>query len=75
MPDAEVAFRWPFDEESARGVDEICEQELLSLALWVVGSGKSGEEALIAMEREIGLMKLRAASRGRLEAVLAQALS
>ncbi|MBS0368123.1 MAG: DUF3320 domain-containing protein [Proteobacteria bacterium] len=75
IPGTEVAFRWPFDEDSARGVDEICEQELLSLALGVVDSGKSGEEALIAMAREIGLMKLRAASRGRLEAVLAQASS
>ncbi|MBT9498432.1 MAG: DUF3320 domain-containing protein [Zoogloea sp.] len=74
-PGAKVAFRWPLDDDSARGVDEICEQELLSLAHWVVGSGKSGEEALIAMAREIGLMKLRAASRGRLETVLAQALS
>ncbi|MBS1159525.1 MAG: helicase related protein [Proteobacteria bacterium] len=74
-PGAKVAFRWPFDEDSTRGVDEICEQELLSLARWVVSSGKSGEEALIAMAREIGLMKLRVASRGQLEAALAQALS
>lgn len=69
-PGAEVAFRWPADEDSTRGVEEICEQELLSLAHWVISTGKSGEEALIAMAREIGLMKLRAASRGRLEAVL-----
>jgi len=51
-------------------VEEICEQELLSLASWVISTGKSGEDALIAMAREIGLMKLRAASRGRLEMVL-----
>lgn len=73
-PGANVAFRWPFDEDSTRGVDEICEQELLSLAHWVVGSGKSGEEALIVMARELGLMKLRAASRGRLEAALELAM-
>jgi len=73
-PGAEVAFRWSADEDSARGVEEICEQELLSLALWVMSTGKSGEDALIAMAREIGLMKLRAASRGRLEVVLAKAL-
>lgn len=66
----EVIFRWPTDEDSTRSVEEICEQELLSLARTVISSGKSGEEALIAMAREIGLMKLRAASRGRLEAVL-----
>lgn len=35
------------------------------------GMGKTGEEALVAMAREIGLLKLRAASRGRLESVLA----
>ena len=69
-PGTEVTFRWPTDEDSTRGVEEICEQELLSLARTVINSGKSGEEALIAMAREIGLMKLRAASRGKLEAVL-----
>lgn len=74
-PGAEVNFRWPADEDTARGVEEICEQELLSLARWVISTGKSGEEALIATAREIGLMKLRAASRGRLEAALSQALS
>lgn len=72
---AEVAFRWPEDDESARGVEEICEQELASLARWVLASGKSGEDALVAMAREIGLLKLRAASRGRLEAMLAAARS
>lgn len=72
---AEVVFRWPADEDSARGVEEICEQELLSLARKVINTGKSGEEALIAMAREIGLMKLRAASKGRLEAMLSLALS
>lgn len=69
-PNTEVAFRWPCDEDNARSVEEICEPELLSLARWVIGVGKSGEAALIAMAREIGLMKLRAASRGRLESVL-----
>lgn len=69
-PGTEVTFRWPTNEDSTRGVEEICEQELLSLARTVINSGKSGEEALIAMAREIGLMKLRAASRGKLEAVL-----
>lgn len=68
----EVAFRWPADDESARGVEEICEQELMSLANWVIDSAKSGEEALIAMAREIGLLKLRATSRGRLELALAR---
>ena len=68
---AEFAFRWPSDEDNVRGVEEICELELVSLARWVLGRGWSGEDALVAMAREIGLLKLRAASRGRLEAVLA----
>lgn len=67
---AEFAFRWPSDEGSARDIEEICESELVSLARWVLDKGKSGEEALTAMAREIGLMKLRNASRGRLEAAL-----
>lgn len=74
-PGTEVAFRWSADEDSARGVEEICEQELSSLARKVISSGRSGEEALITMAREIGLGRLRAASRGRLEAVLAAAMS
>jgi len=69
----EVAFRWPADDEATRGVEEICEQELVWLSRWVIGSGKKGEEALTAMAREIGLLKLRAASRARLEAALAVA--
>lgn len=68
-----VAFRWPANDDSARGVDEICEQELVSLARWVIESGRTGEDALIAMAREIGLSKLRAASRARLEQILALA--
>lgn len=70
--EAAFAFRWPTDEDSARGVEEICEPELVSLGRWVRGKGKSGEEALVAMAREMGLMKLRAASRERLEQALAE---
>ena len=63
-------FRWPSDEDNVRDVDEICQQELISLARWVLDKGKTGEEALIAMARELGLQKLRASNRGRLEAAL-----
>lgn len=69
-PCNELAFRWPADEESTRGVEEICEAELLSLARLVLQRGHSGQEALIAMARELGLQRLREASRGRLEGVL-----
>ena len=53
-----------------RGIEEICQAELLSLARWLRGQGKSGEEALLVMAHEIGLRKLKTASRARLEAVL-----
>jgi very-short-patch-repair endonuclease len=72
---AKFAFRWPSDEESVRGVEEICELEMVSLARWVLGNGKTGEEALVSMAREMGLLKLRAASRARLENALAVALN
>ena len=67
---AEFAFRWPSDEGGERGIEEICELELVSLARWVLDKGKAGDEALGAMAREIGLLKLRATSRGKLEAAL-----
>ena len=72
IPGTEVAFRWPANADSTRRVEEICEQELLSLARWAIGTGRTGEEALVAMARELGLRKLRAASRRRLEMALVQ---
>ena len=69
-PCSELAFRWPTNDDSTRGVEEICESELLSLARLVLQRGHSGQEALIAMARELGLQRLREASRGRLEGVL-----
>ncbi len=72
---SDVPFRWPLNDDSARGVEEICERELVSLARWVLASGKSGQLAAVVMAREMGLMKLRAVSRGRLEAALAAAIN
>ncbi len=69
-PCSELAFRWPANEESTRGVEEICEAELLSLARLVLDRGHSGQESLIAMARELGLQRLREASRGRMELAL-----
>jgi hypothetical protein len=54
---ADVAFRRPPDDDSARGLD----------------GGKTGEDALLAMARELGLARVRTASRSRLEAALAAA--
>jgi hypothetical protein len=71
---ADVAFRWAVDDESARGVEEICEQELVWLARSALTEGKTGEDALLVMAREMGLARLRAASRSRLEVALAAAM-
>jgi hypothetical protein len=67
---SEFAFRWPHDEDNVRGVEEICESELVSLARWVLQRRHSGQDALVAMARELGLQRLREASRSRLEGVL-----
>ncbi|MCZ8110428.1 MAG: hypothetical protein ACK5Y8_01445, partial [Betaproteobacteria bacterium] len=42
-----------------------------SLARQIRDLGLAGEDAVIAMARELGLQRLRAASRGRLEKALA----
>lgn len=72
-PSGEISFRWPADDESARGVEEICRAELLSLARWVLQRGLSEQECPIAMARELGLQRLREVSRGRLEEALCKA--
>ena len=46
-------------------------QELASLGDQIRQQGLNGEDALITMARELGLQRLRAASRARLEAALA----
>ena len=69
-PCEEISFRWPTNDDSTRGVEEICTAELLSLARRVLHRGLSEQESLIAMARELGLQRLREASRGRLENVL-----
>ena len=55
MAGSDVAYRWPPGDDGTRGVGEICIQELTSLARWVLGSGRTGESAVVAMAREIGL--------------------
>jgi len=69
-PCVQVSYRWPTNDDSTRSVEEICEAELLSLARLVMLRGHSGQEAMIVMARELGLQRLREASRGRLEGIL-----
>src|SRR5690606_14917031 len=70
LPDTVISFRWPADDGQARHLDEICEQELRSLAQHVLAQDKSGEDAITTMARQIGLSRLTAGSRGRLQQVL-----
>jgi very-short-patch-repair endonuclease len=72
-PSSGVAFRWPADDSSERGAEELCEAELLSLARRTLQQGHSGQEALVVMARELGLQRLREASRDRLDAALRRA--
>ena len=67
---AAVAWRRAGDE-ATRPVDEICMEELCALARRAVQMGHRDEALLIAMARELGLAKLRAASRARLERAVA----
>ncbi|MGF6221970.1 DUF3320 domain-containing protein [Pseudomonas sp. YL-218 TE3947] len=62
-----VVCRRPEDEAGIRPVDEICGDELASLARELRSKGKAGEALLHAMARELGLQKLTASSRLRLE--------
>lgn len=71
-PEMPFAFRRAADE-SARTVDEICMPELVALAREVMAGGKVGDEVLLIMARELGLQRLRAASRGRFENAMQQA--
>ena len=69
-----IEFRRAADD-SVRLVDEVCLPELIALAREVLASGLTAEAAVLAMARELGLQRLRAASRGRFEEAMTQALS
>jgi hypothetical protein len=62
-----VVCRRPEDEAGIRPVDEICGEELAALAWELRAKGKEGETLLHAMARELGLQKLTASSRLRLQ--------
>lgn len=64
---ANIVCRRPGDEAGIRPVDEISSEELAALARELHAKGKTGEALLHAMARELGLQKLTASSRMRLE--------
>jgi hypothetical protein len=67
-PELPVAFR--SGAENGRAVDEICMAELRSLAEKVCVNGKTGDAAIVAMGRELGLHRVRAITRTRFEKAL-----
>jgi very-short-patch-repair endonuclease len=70
-PSSEIEFRWSADSDSPRDVEEICEAELRSLVRLVLNRGLSEQESLVSMARELGLQRLREASRRQVEHLLA----
>lgn len=67
-PDVPVMFRG--GSEVGRNVDEICMAELVSLAKQVTSEGKAGDNAIVAMTRELGLQRVKTSSRARFEKAL-----
>ena len=67
-----MVFRRP-ETDVTRSVDEIALPELIALAHEFHAAGLTGEDAVFAMAREIGLSKLRATSRFRLETAYREA--
>lgn len=70
-PGSSVPFRWPAHEMRDRDVDEICDQELRSLALAVLESPRSADDVVTVMAQALGLSRIRSATRQRLERALA----
>jgi very-short-patch-repair endonuclease len=71
-PELPIAFRRASDE-APRSVDEICMPELVELARQITARCTGVEDAIVVMARELGLQRLRVASRGRFEAAMEQA--
>jgi very-short-patch-repair endonuclease len=68
-----IGFRRPADG-TARSVDEISLTELKALAIEMLQAGHDNESGVTAMAREIGLRKLTAVSKVRLERAWSSAL-
>ncbi|WAG79109.1 DUF3320 domain-containing protein [Metapseudomonas furukawaii] len=65
--DSALAFRRPADDVSLRAVDEISLTELAALARTLAARALRGDDLTYAMAREIGLQKVSAQARTRLE--------
>ena len=67
-PDVPLVFR--SSEEESRKVDEICMAELVSIAKHVEQRDSSVDTAIAAIARALGLQRVKAMSRARLEKAL-----
>lgn len=70
-PGSVVKFRRP-GTDAQRSIDEVCIEELVALAESVVSAEASDDENLVLMAKELGISRLRASSRGRLDEALKQ---
>jgi len=68
-PGSPVTFRPP-GPDMQRSMDEVCIEELVTLAEAVFSADATDDENLVFMARELGILRLRASSRGRLEEAL-----
>ncbi|WP_134553601.1 DUF3320 domain-containing protein, partial [Pseudomonas aeruginosa] len=76
LPNCEaVAYRRPTGADHTRPVDEICSLELLALARALADQSLVGEDLLYAMARELGLSKVSASTRARIQGVIDQLFS
>ncbi|MGX5726193.1 DUF3320 domain-containing protein [Metapseudomonas otitidis] len=71
----ELVYRRPADEGNARPIDEICNLELLALARALAGQSLVGEDLIYAMARELGVSKVTASIRARIQGVIQQLFS
>lgn len=70
-PGSAVTFRPPVPD-AQRSMDEVCIEELVALAESVVSAAATDDENLVLMARELGISRLRASSRRRLDEALKQ---
>lgn len=70
--DTSVVFRKPGDEDSTRGLSEICLPELRALVDEMVQRGHEGESLIYAVAKEAGVSKLAHAGRQRIEKAIRQ---
>ena len=69
QPGSDVPFRRA-GKGAGRSIDEVCMQEMVALASEVLAEGKSGELAIAAMAKTMGVQRAGEAVRSRLERAL-----